>query len=132
MESNFNIPPETRAKIEEMIREFKEKKDYPAVKELSIDDLEKVAAGGPFDRPELDPNMELNGISYTDLHTLLCWVYESYHNPAEKYDVAKDLTIDVAYSYIPSVFWKEFKQYPYPAFIEEAMWRIWCPVGGYK
>ena len=96
--------------------------------ELNSVDLEKVSGGGGLDRIPLDANKEVRGWTYTQLHSTLCWFYESYHIPGEIPNNAKALTLEVANDIIPAPYlWQEFRNLPYPDFIEEPMWRIWCP-----
>ena len=89
-------------------------------------ELDRVVGGG-YERIPLDPDRKINGWSYTELHSVLCWTYESYFTGTKPCDYAKYLTVDVANSFISSVHWDECLIYDYPEFIDEAMYRIWCP-----
>ena len=122
MQNKKELSPEIRAQINAKAREFREKKaKWEIVKD---EELRTVAGGAGF-----DPNDTICGWTYTDLHALLCWVYESYHIPSEPYDFAKALTIDVANSCIPSVLWDHFSGNSYPAFIDQPMHNIWSGIG---
>ena len=116
MEKKFEPTPELREKIQEIKDRLTHSE---ASEQLSVEDLETVSGGGPFDRPPLDPNKQINGWTYTELHDILCWVYESYGSVS--------ITIGVANDYIPSAFWEQHSSYPYPAFIDLPMWKLWCP-----
>lgn len=108
-------------------KEIAEKIDTFSMDELSLTDLEKVTGGGPFDRPELDPNKVINGWSFKDLHAVLCWTYESYHTPGEVPDWGKMITMDFADEILPSTVWKQYAYLDYPDFFEQPMLKIWCP-----
>ena len=97
------------------------------IQKLNDEELGKVVGGG-FERPDLDPNKEICGWTYTDLYELLCWCYESWTGPTtmEKQS-ARDITLGVANDMLPTSLWQKYKNYDYPAFIIEPMWRIWCP-----
>ena len=122
MEPTKEISPEIREQIEAKAKEFKEKTVHGEI--VNDEELRAVAGGMEF-----DPNRAICGWTYTDLHALLCWVYESYHDPSERYDYAKEITVDVAYSYIPSIQWEHYKSNSYPAFIDLPMWNIWNGLG---
>ena len=123
MENRYELNREIKVKAEAGTRNIFAVKDYPEVRELTMTELGTIAAGGPFDPPDL--NLVVCGWTGYDLYNLLCWVYTSYHDPLDKADFAKGLTIDVAYSYIPSVAWKEYRDYDYPAFIMLPIQQIW-------
>ena len=118
MEKKYEPTPEVRNKVREIKDRLERSESKTQQVQLSMEELDAVSGGGPFDRPPLDPNKEILGWTYTDLHNILCWVYESYG------DVI--LTIGVANDYIPSGYWSEYASYPYPEFIDLPMGRIWC------
>ena len=107
--------------------EIKEKMNNVKIKEVNDEELAKVVGGG-FERPDLDPNKEICGWTYTDLYELLCWCYESWTGPStlEK-QTARDITLGLANDMICSSLWKKWDYCEYPAFIREPMWRMWSP-----
>ena len=122
MENKRELSPEIREQIEAKAREFREKKELR--EPVKDEDLKAVAGGTGF-----DPNRTICGWTYAELHSILCWVYESYHDPSEPADYAKYLTIDVANSYIPSIQWEHYCGYNYPDFIEVPMYNLWSGIG---
>ena len=116
-------------KVKPELNEEDIRKKMNKITEVSDEELGKVTGGGnPFERPDLDPNKEILGWTYTDLYEILCWCYESWTGPTtmEK-QTARDITLGVANDMIPTSLWQKYKNYDYPAFIIEPMWRIWCP-----
>ena len=134
----MNLTEEKKGKVVESLKkvkselneeEIKEKMDNFKLKKADDGELSKVTGGGSgFERPDLDPNKEICGWTYTDLYELLCWCYESWTGPTtmEKQS-ARDITLGVANDMLPTSLWQKYKNYDYPAFIIEPMWRIWCP-----
>ena len=122
MENKRELSPEIREQIEAKAREYREKKELR--EPVKDEDLKAVAGGTGF-----DPNLTICGWTYAELHSLLCWVYESYQKPSEPCDYAKLLTIDVANSYIPSIQWEHYSGYNYPDFIEVPMYNMWSGIG---
>ena len=123
MKSRNELNPDLRAKAEARIRDFCAATDHPEVRELSMAEMEPAAGGGPLDMPDL--NQEICGYTGIDLYNLLNWVYTSYHDPLDPADFAKDITVDVAESCIPSVLWKQYKGLDYPDFITIPIRIIW-------
>ena len=130
----MNLTEEKKEKVIDGLKKLKpelSEEDIKAkmnnVQKLNDEELGKVVGGG-FERPELDPNKEICGWTYTDLYELLCWCYESWTGPTtiEKQS-ARDITLGVANDMLPTSLWQKYKNYDYPAFIIEPMWRIWCP-----
>ena len=130
----MNLTEEKKEKVVESLKKVNpelSEKDIKAkmnnIQKLNDEELGKVVGGG-FERPDLDPNKEICGWTYTDLYELLCWVYESWTGPTtmEKQS-ARDITLGVANDMLPTSLWQKYKNYDYPAFIKEPMWRIWCP-----
>ena len=122
MENKRELSPEIREQIEAKAREYREKKELREI--VRDEELETVAGGAGF-----DPNRTFCGWTYDELHSILCWVYESYHKPSEPADYAKYMTIDVANSYIPSIQWEHYVGYNYPDFIEVPMYNLWSGLG---
>ena len=119
MDSKFIPSDDIRAKIEDIA---KNRGDCELIGEKELD----IVAGGT-DEVDIE-NIRINGWTYEELYKVLCWTYESYYIPGESWDYAKGLTIDVAFSIIPSVRWKECSYLPYPAFIKEPIRRIWLKI----
>ena len=129
----MNLTEEKKEKVIEGLKKEKpelSEKDIKAkmnnIPKLNDEELEKVVGGG-FERPDLDPNKEICGWTYTDLYELLCWCYETWTGPTtiEK-QTARNITLGVANDMIPTSLWQKYKDCDYPEFIKEPMWRIWC------
>ena len=121
MNSKFVMPDDIRAKIEDIAKNHNDA-ELLADKELDL------VTGGDDDVDVDIEHIRINGWTYKELYTVLCWTYESYYIPGESWDYAKGLTIDVAESFISSVRWKECRYLPYPQFIQEPMRRIWLKI----
>ena len=124
MEKNYKPTPEILARIEKV----KERLAHEEVMPLELEELDEVSGGSGFDRPPLDPTKEINGWTFDDLFERLGWVYESFYDGTTMGDQkAKDITVGVANDFINSALWSMYKAYPYPTFISQPMWRMWCP-----
>ena len=98
------------------------------LKKVKGEDLEKINGGGLFDfleYGEINPNQEINGWTYNDLHYILCWTYETCISLNDSEDMAKNRTIAFAEELFPSSFWAKFAYLNYPEFINQPMWKIW-------
>ena len=124
MGKKFEPTPEMKAKIEEI----RGKLDHEEMNPLDLDDLDVVSGGGALDRIPLDPNKEINGWTYTDLREMLYWIYNAYTGPGREQQLdAQMVTMYFAEDCVQSVLWRKYIGYPYPTFIEEPLYRIWCP-----
>ena len=99
--------------------EIKEKINNLEFKKVNDEELANVSGGGILTRPPIDENKVINGWTYTALRDILLWMGSCYE---------KDIVKGFAENEIPSRLWENFYHgYPYPAYILEPMWRIWCP-----